>query len=156
MAKSTKHDKFKTVQDSTHQDTRISDNSRQSVASLNPYRHCVHVDNGRRQTARMKPTTTILALRPSHSFIASPPVGSLFRSRAYATQTGLGTSASPTARRRKVTAFNDDGFVPWNQLSAGEKASRATQQSFNFGLVIAGIVLTVSLSFSLFKSLPVV
>jgi import inner membrane translocase subunit TIM21 len=82
----------------------------------------------------------MLALRPSRAI--SQSIGPLLRSRSYATQTGLGASPSPAARRRKVTAFNDDGFVPWKELSAGEKASRATQQSFNFGLVIAGIVLT--------------
>jgi mitochondrial import inner membrane translocase subunit TIM21 len=38
--------------------------------------------------------------------------------------------------------------VPWNQLSAGEKTARATQQTFNFGLVIVGIVLTVGFEHS--------
>jgi import inner membrane translocase subunit TIM21 len=42
-----------------------------------------------------------------------------------------------------VTPFNDDGFTPWNELSTGEKAARATQQSFNFGFVVVGLVLTV-------------
>lgn len=64
-------------------------------------------------------------------------------SRAYATQNSLGAAPAPGPRRRTVTPFNDDGFVPWNQLSAGEKAARATQQSFNFGMIIAGLVLTV-------------
>jgi import inner membrane translocase subunit TIM21 len=43
-----------------------------------------------------------------------------------------------------VTPFNDDGHVPWTELSAGEKTARAAQQTFNFGLVILGVVLTVS------------
>jgi import inner membrane translocase subunit TIM21 len=107
----------------------------------------------------MKPTSSLLALRPSQSLqqqlqllhTASPSVssGAFIRSRTYATQTGLGTSPSPSTRRRKVTAFNDDGFVPWAELSAGEKAARATQQSFNFGLVIAGIVLTGGVTYFL-------
>lgn len=92
----------------------------------------------------IKSTTSMLALRSSLILTVSPLTGALLRSRSYSTQTGLGASASSTARRRKVTAFNDDGFVPWSELSAGEKASRATQQSFNFGLVLVGIALTVS------------
>lgn len=52
-------------------------------------------------------------------------------------------TAQETAKRRSVTPFNDDGHVPWTQLSAGEKAGRAVQQTFNFGLVILGVVLTV-------------
>lgn len=89
----------------------------------------------------------MLALRPSQTLA----IGPLLRSRTYATQTGLGASSSPTARRRKVTAFNDDGFVPWSELSATEKASRATQQSFNLGLILVGIALTVSPSMRLLR-----
>lgn len=63
--------------------------------------------------------------------------------RHYATQTGLGKSSSPSARRRAVTPFNDDGHVKWSELSRGEKAARATQQSFNFGFILAGLGLTV-------------
>ena len=93
----------------------------------------------------MKPTTTsILALRPASSLVASSSIVPFFLSRTYATQNSLGATAAPRPRKRKVTPFNDDGAVPWNQLSGGEKAARATQQSFNFGLVLVGIVLTVS------------
>lgn len=46
-------------------------------------------------------------------------------------------------RRRAVTPFNDDGHVPWTELSAGEKTARAAQQTFNFGMVILGVALTV-------------
>jgi import inner membrane translocase subunit TIM21 len=69
--------------------------------------------------------------------------------RLYATQTGLGTSSSaPQPRRKAVTAFNDDGRVPWGNLSPMEKAARTTQQSFNFGLIVVGAILTVSLNTS--------
>jgi mitochondrial import inner membrane translocase subunit TIM21 len=61
---------------------------------------------------------------------------------AYATQQSSSSSSAP--KRRSVTPFNDDGQVPWSELSVGGKAARATQQSFNFGLVIVGIALTVS------------
>ena len=98
----------------------------------------------------MKPATaTVLALRPaSNVVVACPTIRPLLLSRQYATHKGLGTTPSTGPRRRTVTAFNDDGFVPWNELSAGEKASRATQQTFNFGMVLAGIVLTVRLRIS--------
>lgn len=91
----------------------------------------------------MKPTTALLAMRPGASIVAPPSLRSFFLARAYATQHGLGTTAAPGPKRRGVTPFNDDGYVPWNELSAGEKAARATQQSFNFGMIIVGLVLTV-------------
>lgn len=64
--------------------------------------------------------------------------------RTYATQTGLGKAPSPGPKRKSVTPFNDDGRVKWADLSVGEKAGRATQQSFNFGFILAGLGATVS------------
>ena len=49
-----------------------------------------------------------------------------------------------------MTALNDDGRVPWGELSAGEKAARMTQQTFNFGMIILGVVLTGSRVFMKF------
>ncbi|KAK0390970.1 hypothetical protein NLU13_0472 [Sarocladium strictum] len=86
----------------------------------------------------MKVNTVAMALRPILPALRPIPASS----RLYATQNSLGAAPAPGPRRRTVTAFNDDGFVPWNELSAGEKAARATQQSFNFGMIIAGVVLT--------------
>ncbi|KAI0008792.1 import inner membrane translocase subunit tim-21, mitochondrial [Xylariaceae sp. FL0662B] len=65
--------------------------------------------------------------------------------RSYATQPTLGS------KRKAVTPFNDDGYVPWRELSVAEKASRATQQSFNFGLVILGLALTGGVTYFLFQ-----
>lgn len=96
--------------------------------------------DGQKHFSRMKVNTAALALRPLAPALRPLPASS---SRFYATQNSLGAAPSPAPRRRTVTAFNDDGFVPWNELSAGEKASRATQQSFNFGVIIAGMVATV-------------
>ena len=45
-------------------------------------------------------------------------------------------------RRRAVTVLNDTGQVPWKSLTRGEKAARATQQSFNIGLVVVGLLAT--------------
>ncbi|KAI0203764.1 TIM21-domain-containing protein [Astrocystis sublimbata] len=80
-------------------------------------------------------------LRPitASSFVV--PLRPLLVHRSYATNPSPGAS-KPTSRRRAVTPFNDTGFVPWSELSVAEKASRATQQSFNFGLVVVGLVLT--------------
>lgn len=51
-------------------------------------------------------------------------------------------TASSLSRRRAVTVVNDTGAVPWKQLSYTEKAARTTQQTFNFGLVLLGLVAT--------------
>ena len=42
-----------------------------------------------------------------------------------------------------MTVATDDGRVQWRELSRREKAARATQQTFNFGLIVGGIVMTV-------------
>ena len=60
--------------------------------------------------------------------------------RFYATQSNPGSTPRP--RRRNVTVLNDDGRYEWSELSGKEKVSRATQQSVNFMVVIAGAVLT--------------
>jgi import inner membrane translocase subunit TIM21 len=65
--------------------------------------------------------------------------GLLRAPRCYATHQSPGAQA----RRKAVTPFNDDGNVPWTELSRGEKTARAAQQTFNFGMVIFGVVLTV-------------
>jgi len=98
--------------------------------------------HGLRGAAMMKPTTSLLALRSRACAAAPPSLRPAFLTRSYATQQGLGTTATGP-RRRSVTPFNDDGYVPWSELSAAEKTARATQQSFNFGMIIVGVVLTV-------------
>lgn len=75
-----------------------------------------------------------------------PALRPLIAARLYATQTGLGTSSTtPRPKRKAVTAFNDDGRVAWGDLSGREKAARTTQQTFNFGMILLGTVLTVCL-----------
>ncbi|KAK4109583.1 TIM21-domain-containing protein [Canariomyces notabilis] len=66
------------------------------------------------------------------------------RRRGYAT-------TQQEARRRAVTLFNDDGNVPWTELSAGEKTARAAQQTFNFGMVILGVALTGGVGYVLYS-----
>ncbi|EGX92656.1 import inner membrane translocase subunit tim-21 [Cordyceps militaris CM01] len=92
----------------------------------------------------MKPVTSLAALRPATSFLSTNnSLRTWTIARSYATQNTQGpTPLGP--KRRGVTPFNDDGYVPWTELSVPEKAARATQQSFNVGLVLVGLVLTVS------------
>ncbi|KAI1384878.1 import inner membrane translocase subunit tim-21, mitochondrial [Hypoxylon trugodes] len=93
-----------------------------------------------------------LLLRPFSATSTIPriqPVPVLIR-QGFATHHGL-KSSSATSKRKAVTPFNDDGFVPWRELSLGEKTSRATQQTFNFGLVIVGLVLTGGISYFLYQ-----
>ncbi|KAJ5896267.1 L-galactonate dehydratase [Penicillium subrubescens] len=73
---------------------------------------------------------------PSSASVAlrHPPRPEL--TRLYATQTG------PRPKRRNITVLSDDGRYDWGELSGREKVSRATQQSFNFVVVLAGAVLT--------------
>lgn len=59
--------------------------------------------------------------------------------RGYATQTPLG---GPAASRKQVTVTSDDGRVAWKDLSVREKAARTTQQTFNFGVILAGFLMT--------------
>ncbi len=85
-------------------------------------------------------------VRPLAILRCPPSLRPLLATRLYATETGLGTSnASSRPRRKAVTAFNDDGRVPWGDLTGKEKAARATQQTFNFSFIIVGAILTVSL-----------
>ncbi|KAL8898766.1 MAG: hypothetical protein Q9207_006535 [Kuettlingeria erythrocarpa] len=67
-------------------------------------------------------------------------LGGFTRCRGYATQETLGRS--PLATRKQVTVTNDDGRVHWKELSIKEKAARTTQQTFNFGIVLTGLVMT--------------
>lgn len=62
--------------------------------------------------------------------------------RSYATQSSLGGNGSgPT--RKQISVMSDDGRYKWSELSGKEKIARATQQSFNFVIVIVGVVMTV-------------
>ncbi|PON29450.1 mitochondrial import inner membrane translocase subunit TIM21 [Trichoderma gamsii] len=97
----------------------------------------------------MTPTTTVPAIRVANSTIRQTT--RLLFARTYATQTGLGAAATPKPKRRSVTPFNDTGFVPWSELSAAEKAARATQQSYNFGMIIVGLVATCGVAYFLWS-----
>ncbi len=85
------------------------------------------------------PGLRLQLLRSSNITTTTSPLSS-YSLRCYATHHQQST---PESRRRAVTPFNDDGRVPWTELSVGEKTGRAAQQTFNFGMVIVGLALTV-------------
>ncbi|KAL1982716.1 hypothetical protein VTN96DRAFT_967 [Rasamsonia emersonii] len=65
--------------------------------------------------------------------------------RRYATHSSLGgqgTTSSSGPTRKQITVISDDGRLRWSELSGKEKVARATQQSFNFMLVVIGAVMT--------------
>jgi len=66
---------------------------------------------------------------------------SLPKQRFYATPNPLGGSKAST--RKQVTIRSDDGRVGWKELTTGEKAARTTQQTFNFGVILLGLGMTV-------------
>ncbi|MCJ1464497.1 mitochondrial import inner membrane translocase subunit tim21 [Pseudocyphellaria aurata] len=61
-------------------------------------------------------------------------------SRDYATQNPFGGQVSSS--RKQVTVTSDDGKVDWRDLSVREKAARTTQQTFNFGVILIGFLMT--------------
>ncbi|KAF7538216.1 hypothetical protein G7Z17_g12684 [Cylindrodendrum hubeiense] len=88
----------------------------------------------------MKPTNCLLSARPTALLAVPPALRTLSIPRQYSTQNSLGaTPQAPKRRTRTVTPFNDDGSVPWSDLSAAEKTARATQQSVNFGMILVGL-----------------
>jgi len=107
----------------------------------------------------MNPTTATRLLRSTTASITTPrPAAFLIPAlqRAYATHhqtssSSSSSSSSPETKRRAVTPFNDDGHVPWSDLSIGEKTGRAAQQSFNFGIIIVGLVLTGGVGYFFYK-----
>lgn len=70
--------------------------------------------------------------------------------RTYATQTTTGSSNSTTPNRRQITIASDDGRIRWGDLSTREKAARTTQQTFNFGVIVVGVVMTAGVGYFLF------
>ena len=83
-----------------------------------------------------------LAFSKSTSIFSKLPAPTIIRTYA----THLGTSSAPISPRRQVTVTDDDGRVKWGNLSPREKAARTTQQTFNLGIVVVGVVMTVKLS----------
>ncbi|KAB8270672.1 hypothetical protein BDV24DRAFT_88300 [Aspergillus arachidicola] len=73
--------------------------------------------------------------------------------RCYATHSDLGGGSGPssTSKRRNVTVLSDDGRYEWGELTGREKVARATQQSFNFVIILAGAALTGGVFYLLYS-----
>ena len=57
----------------------------------------------------------------------------------------LGMVGSPKKRSRA-----NDGTVSWNNLNAGEKVIRSTQQSFNFAVIVVGSVMVMGVGYVMY------
>ena len=86
----------------------------------------------------------IVRASPVEALVSSSRCLSVHRAacRRYATHSNLGGASKSSTNRRAVTLAND-GPARWGELNTGEKVVRSTEQSFNFVVVIAGIVATV-------------
>lgn len=93
--------------------------------------------------SRSLPTTIRTRKSVSRAIVITQTCSAVRRS--YATANSLG-EARKIPSRKPVTVLSDDGQVPWKDLSRGEAAARTTQQTINFGVVLAGVVGTVCLS----------
>lgn len=92
-----------------------------------------------------------LLLRPLAEAVSVAPLRQAsIPLRCYATTSSSKSTSNAGPKRRSITPFNDNGHVPWKQLSVGEKAGRATQQSFNFGMVLVGLAMTGGVSYLLY------
>lgn len=92
----------------------------------------------------MNTIATASILRPATLLKSCQPVTvtALIARRNYASTGGSSGASSANTKRRAVTPFNDDGHVPWTNLSGAEKTARAAQQTFNFGFILVGVGLT--------------
>lgn len=94
----------------------------------------------------MKSIATVSILRPATLLNGCRPIAPLIARRNYSSTGG----SSAASKRRSVTPFNDDGHVPWTNLSGAEKTGRAAQQTFNFGFILVGVGLTGVVAYFLF------
>ncbi|KZZ89289.1 Mitochondrial inner membrane translocase complex, subunit Tim21 [Ascosphaera apis ARSEF 7405] len=85
-------------------------------------------------------SSAIISRRTQHQFDLS---------RSYATHKD--TPRPSGLSRRRVTVTNDDGHLQWRELSGREKTARATQQTFNFTIIVAGALLTGTVFTLLYK-----
>ncbi|KIV97586.1 hypothetical protein PV10_01318 [Exophiala mesophila] len=102
------------------------------------------------RASRLTPYTPP-TFKPRH--VASSPFNAHRTWRQASTSSSTSSSASPGTHRRAITVTSDDGRYNWSELSRGEKAARGTQQTFNFLLVSAGAVATLTVFYLLYTEL---
>lgn len=103
--------------------------------------------------AAYKPTEAIALIRPTfvlpriRASNRRAHIGRIAFSTTHHAQATHTSTSSPTPKpqRKSISLTGDTGQVRWSDLSPGEKAVRTTQQSFNFVVVLVGIVATVQL-----------
>ena len=94
-----------------------------------------------RNARRVFLTMAVQTLQPARPTVTSLCLPRLAPSiRLYSS---IGVGHTPKASRKQVTVTTDDGRVHWQDLTVREKAARTTQQTFNFGIVLAGFFGTV-------------
>ncbi|KAI1004378.1 hypothetical protein K3495_g3833 [Podosphaera aphanis] len=59
----------------------------------------------------------------------------------HSSQSKLGT-LPPTTKRKSINILNDNGLVPWSELSGKERVARLTQQTINLSLIAVGAALS--------------
>ncbi|GES57935.1 import inner membrane translocase subunit tim21 [Aspergillus terreus] len=104
-------------------------------------------------TVYLRPSSTLPRASPSALLLSPSIPRTAILSRSYATHSDLGGNSSTrsTPRRRRVGVLSDDGRYEWGELSGREKVARATQQSLNFVVIIAGAVLTGGVFYLLYS-----
>lgn len=104
-------------------------------------------------TVYLRPSSALPRASPSALLLSASIPRTAVLSRSYATHSDLGGSSSTqsTPRRRRVGVLSDDGRYEWGELSGREKVARATQQSLNFVVIIAGAVLTGGVFYLLYS-----
>ena len=94
--------------------------------------------------ALIRPTFVLPRIRASNRRAHIGRIAFSTTHHAQATHTST-SSPTPKPQRKSISLTGDTGQVRWSDLSPGEKAVRTTQQSFNFVVVLVGIVATVQL-----------
>ncbi|KAL2040421.1 hypothetical protein N7G274_006864 [Stereocaulon virgatum] len=101
--------------------------------------HAAHVNRQSPYLALLKTTaSSVPPKRPSPFSLA----------RLHATSDSIG--GQKTLSRKQVTIRNDDGRVQWEDLTTGEKAARTTQQTFNLGVILAGLCGTIAVVYIMY------
>ncbi|KAL5365136.1 TIM21-domain-containing protein [Aspergillus floccosus] len=104
-------------------------------------------------TVYFRPSSALPRASPSALLLSHSIPRTAILSRSYATRSDLGgnSGTQSTPRRRRVGVLSDDGRYEWGELSGREKVARATQQSLNFVVIIAGAVLTGGVFYLLYS-----
>ncbi|KAI1909417.1 mitochondrial import inner membrane translocase subunit tim21 [Ophidiomyces ophidiicola] len=110
------------------------------VLSLDRWAHFGALLRAKMTAARIQPSW-IKAIPSTSPRATTPSRLTIACSRRYATHSSSGGPSSGTTRKQ-ITVASDDGRIRWGELSRREKAARATQQSANFLVILAGVVMT--------------